>query len=49
MPFNSAYHNHRAITCHVSQFIVLLVSNSYGNMVEADITNKAHSYEEAGF
>ncbi len=48
LPFAKAYHNYRANVCHISQFICLLVSMYYRNMLKYEhIDESASSYTPA--
>ena len=48
LPFTKAYHNYRANICHICQFICLLVSMYYRNMIKyKDLDESASSYTPA--
>lgn len=36
LPYKDAYHNYRANICHITQFVILLVTNYYDGMKAND-------------
>lgn len=48
LPFKDAYQNYRAVLCHVTQFIILLVTNYYQSMkLNVPMQTKAKIYQPA--
>ncbi len=40
LPFKQAYQNYRANFCHISQLLILMVSNYYDSMLETELLEK---------
>lgn len=40
LPFKDAYHNYRANICHVTQLVILFVTNYYDSLTETEPLEK---------
>lgn len=48
LPFKEAYQNYRANICHVTQLVILMVTNYYDSLLENDpLEEKAYQFSAA--